>query len=190
MSSAIAPSTATWPGTYGTGGCACPTGGTSSTAQLTQAEQQLFAAIDTNGNGSISPGELTNFIRSMGGSSATTGSSLNTLGSSGAGGMSLQDVQNNSDAFITALRTQLAGSAVASGSTSAAGQSPASATSSAANGTQGVHHPHHGHGGGTQLAALLQMLASAASNPSASSSGTSSTGTSGTASTVLAVAAS
>jgi len=138
----------------------------SSPDNLAQLETQLFARIDTNGNGSISQSELANFINTLTSAkhSASTGASasslFNALDTSGASGISLQSLQSNIGTFLSALRSQLATT-----------NSPM--PSAAVGGTQPRHHG-HGHGGGVN--ALLAALQQA-------TSGTSSTGSAGAAST-------
>ena len=137
----------------------------SSTGNLAQLETQLFARIDTNGNGSISQSELTNFLNTLTSAKqsaspgANASSLLNALDTSGAGGISLQSFQSNIGTFLSALRSQLA-------TTNSPMMSPA------VGGAQPRHHG-HGHGGVNALLAALQQA----------TSGTSSTGSTGAAST-------
>ena len=172
MSSAISSATAAWPSLFGST-CGAASSSSSGASGLAQAEQQLFAAIDTNGNGSISQSELTHFMSALSGSASPTPSSaastlfgaLATNGSSSAssspgGGISLQDFQSNISTFLTALRSQLAAATATGGANAGA---TASASSAAASGTpgsaHGMHHGHQGHGGADALlASLMQQL--------------------------------
>ena len=172
MSSAISSATAAWPSLFGST-CGAASSSSSGASGLAQAEQQLFAAIDTNGNGSISQNELTHFMSALSGSASPTPSSaastlfgaLATNGSSSAssspgGGISLQDFQSNISTFLTALRSQLAAATATGGANAGA---TASASSAAASGTpgsaHGMHHGHQGHGGADALlASLMQQL--------------------------------
>ena len=172
MSSAISSATAAWPSLFGST-CGAASSSSSGASGLAQAEQQLFAAIDTNGNGSISQNELTHFMSALSGSASPTPSSaastlfgaLATNGSSSAssspgGGISLQDFQSNISTFLTALRSQLAAAAAAGEANAGATASASSAAASGSPGSaHGMHHGHQGHGGADALlASLMQQL--------------------------------
>ena len=172
MSSAISSATAAWPSLFGST-CGAASSSSSGANGLAQAEQQLFAAIDTNGNGSISQSELTHFMSALSGSASPTPSSaastlfgaLATNGSSSAssspgGGISLQDFQSNISTFLTALRSQLAAAAAAGEANAGATASASSAAASGSPGSaHGMHHGHQGHGGADALlASLMQQL--------------------------------
>ena len=173
MSSAISSATAAWPSLFGST-CGAASSSSSGASGLAQAEQQLFAAIDTNGNGSISQNELTHFMSALSGSASPTPSSAastlfgalatngsgSSASSSSSGGISLQDFQSNISTFLTALRSQLAAATATGGANAGA---TASASSAAASGTpgsaHGMHHGHQGHGGADALlASLMQQL--------------------------------
>ena len=147
-------------------------GGAASTSRLAQTEEQLFANIDTNGDGSISQSELTRFMSQLsaaGSASLPVNSSslYSALDTSGGSGISLQDFQSNIGTFVDALRSQLAAAqAGTAGSATAAatraGASSASGTSAAATDATAMtrHHGHHGHRGGAAalMASLLQQV--------------------------------
>ena len=177
MSSAISSATAAWPSLFGST-CGAASSSSSGANGLAQAEQQLFAAIDTNGNGSISQSELTHFMSALSGSASPTPSSAastlfgalatngsgSSASSSSGGGISLQDFQSNISTFLTALRSQLAAATATGGANAAASAgATASASSAAASGSpgsaHGMHHGHQGHGGADALlASLMQQL--------------------------------
>ncbi|MHB1872640.1 MAG: EF-hand domain-containing protein [Steroidobacteraceae bacterium] len=184
MISTISGGSSAWP----SAACSQPAHSASSTGNLAQLETQLFASIDTNGNGSISQSELVNFMNTLtsanqsasASASATTGtgSLFNALDTSGGSGISLQDLQSNIGTLVSALRSQLATthSPIASATGSAASNSMASSA------IRGAQHRHHGHGhGGGRVNALLAALqqttsgASRTSSTSAASTGTSPT---------------
>jgi hypothetical protein len=87
----------------------------SGTASLSQTEEKLFAQIDSDGNGSISKSELTNFLDKVSGSlggtqpSGAAASSLFTsMDSSADGSISLSEFQGNASSLADQLRSQLA----------------------------------------------------------------------------------
>ena len=92
MSSAISSATTAWPSLFGSSTCGAasstPASSSSGASGLAQAEQQLFAAIDTNGNGSISQNELTNFMSALSGSASpnsAAGTLFSALATNGSG---------------------------------------------------------------------------------------------------------
>ena len=164
MISTISGGASAWPSAT----CGQSVNSASSTGNLAQLETQLFASIDTNGNGSISQSELANFMNTLtsakqsASTSASASSLFHALDTSGASGISLQSLQSNIGTFLSALRSQLATT-----------NSPM--TSSAVGGAQPRHHG-HGHGGGVNaLLAALQQATSGTSSPG--STGAASTGT-------------
>lgn len=87
----------------------------SSTTSLSQTEEKLFANIDSDGNGSISKSELTNFLDKVSGASGTTqpsdsavSSLFTSMDSSGGGSISLSEFQSNASSLADQLRSQLA----------------------------------------------------------------------------------
>jgi hypothetical protein len=143
----------------------------SGSASLAQVEQQLFASIDTNGNGSISQGEFTSFLNktaaSAGNASDQTqaANALFAKMSGGTGAISLQQFQADAGDLLSQLQSE-----IAAGSASTPTTGSSSATSSLL----------------SQLAQSAQALVSGSaasiaspSNSSATSSSNHSTNTSG-----------
>ncbi|HEY2037934.1 MAG TPA: EF-hand domain-containing protein [Steroidobacteraceae bacterium] len=163
--------------------------GAGTASSLAQTEEQLFADIDTNGDGSISQSELTSFmsqLRAAGSAGAATSTSApsstsatgvsalyGALDKSGGNGISLQDFESNIGSFAAALRSQLAtAQSVTAGSAATTAATTAGSTSSAAaaDSTGATRpHGHHGHHGGAQAlaASLLQQLQSSGTTAAA-----------------------
>ncbi len=146
-------------------GTSAGTGAASGAASgATQNPGNLFATIDSNGDGKISPAELASFLNKMTASGSTQ---------PGAAGPSGAASTSSANALIDQLRTQLATSAAMSASTTGAAASAAVSSSPAAKSTasaatnQGAtsatHHHHH-HGAGSHGA----TRAGSAENPIAS----------------------
>ncbi|MGH8322504.1 MAG: hypothetical protein ACRETD_01685, partial [Steroidobacteraceae bacterium] len=173
--------------------CSSPfaTNGTSnsnSSSSLAQTEQQLFCAIDANGDGGLSQGELTNFLDKT--AAATGGSSNQTQAaaalfsrmSNGSGSISLQQFQSNAGDLVTQLQSErAAGSAASSGSSSssatssllsqmvqsaqslAAGSAAAIANSTSSSATSNTNNSsstgqHHHHGHGGGGSSLISQF--------------------------------
>ena len=174
MISTISGGSSAWP----SAACGQSASSASSPGNLAQLETQLFARIDTNGNGSISQSELANFMNTLtsatqsASSGASSSSLFNALDTSGASGISLQSLQSNIGTFLSALRSQLA--TTNSPTTRVTGGIAGnSMTSSAVGGAQ--HRLHgYGHVGGglNALLAALQQATSGTSSTDAASTGT------------------
>jgi EF hand len=160
-------------------------GTTNSASQLAQTEEKLFAAIDSNGDGSISQSEFSNFLNQTAaatGASTPTQAASNTLFSQmsgGGGSISLQQFEANAGDLVSQLQSEIAaGQSSSSSATSAllsqlsqsaaslAAGSAASITaasqSNAASNTNNTsnsgHHHHHGHGGGGGGSLISQFM--------------------------------
>ena len=155
------------------------TSSANSPASLAQTEEQLFASIDTSGDGSISQSELSSFLNQTaaagGGSTnqSAAASALFTQMSGGSNGISLQQFEANAGDLVTALKTQLATSgapstaasgllaklsqgAQALASSSAAGIASSSGSAASSN-TRSTGGHHHHHGGGSLVSQFLQQ---------------------------------
>lgn len=167
-----------------------------SASRLSQSEEKLFAAIDTNGDGSLSQGEFGSFLNqsaATAGAGAPTQAAQSTLFGQLSGGgdaISLQQFQANAgDLFsqlqseiaagrsgststgASALLSQLSQSAASLAAGSAAGiasSSSSSATSNTHNTGNTGHHSHHGHGGhgGSLISQFVQQYQAAGATPS------------------------
>ena len=165
---------------------------------LSQTEEKLFAAIDTDGDGSITQSEFSNFLNqsaSASGSGAPTQAAETTLFGQLSGGgdsISLQQFQANAgdlysqlqseiaagksgdtSTAASALLTQLSQSAASLAAGSAAGiasSSSSSAASNTHNTSNTGHHSHHGHGGhgGSLISQFMQQYQAAGATPATS----------------------
>jgi hypothetical protein len=164
------------------------TSGSSSTSSLSQTEEKLFARIDTNGDGSVSQSEFSNFLNQT---AAASGGSVNTTQanalfaqmSNGGNSISLQQFESNAGNLVTALQSEAAaGSSSSTSSTSAllsqltqsaqqlvagsaAGitspQNSNSTSNTNSSNSTGQHH-HHGHGaGGSLISQFMQQYQAA-----------------------------
>ena len=90
-------------GTNGSSGSS----GTSSSSSLSQTEEKLFAAIDSNGDGSISQSEFSSFLSQATGGSAQSASTnaLFSQMSNGSGSISLQQFESNAGDLVGALQS-------------------------------------------------------------------------------------
>lgn len=176
MISAIGSASSYLSSLFGTNG----TNSSNASSSLAQTEEQLFASIDTNGDGSISQSEFSGFLNktaAAAGDNASQTQAANSLFaqmSGGSGSISLQQFEANAGGLVNPLQSEIAaGSASGTGSSSAteilsqlqsaqtlaAGSAASIASSSSSNtassntsNTGGTgHHHHHGHGGGSPL---------------------------------------
>ena len=196
MISGVGSSTALWSPLYaGSSGSSTAAG---SSADLSQIEQNLFAKIDTNGDGTIDKTELSNFFNSLsaqGSSTAgataaavpATGAAVNTsslfssLDTSGDGSISAQEFSANVGSLVDQLRSQLTANvanSAASTTVAATTQSTATQQADGANGSSQAHHHHgHGHRGDANstnglVGALLRQYSATAAGSSSATSGT------------------
>ena len=170
--------------TNGTSG----TGSTNSSSSLSQTEEQLFAAIDTNGDGSLSQTEFDNFLQQASGSTNTT--QANALFSQLSGGsVSLQQFESNAGTLASALTgssasgssssssaasllsqlQQSAQSLVSASAASITGSQNSSSTSNTNGSNSTGHHGHHGHGGNSLISQFVQQYQAAGGTTAAAS---------------------
>ena len=161
-------------------GCGSAPGASSaaSASSLAQTQEKLFAAIDTNGDGSVSQAELQSFfdkVSSATGNSQSDVSSLfSSLDSSGDGSISLQEFQSNAADLVTQLRSQLA-SASSNANSSATSSGNATSASNSSQSSHAHHHHHHGGAGegeGSLVAQLLQQYGATSSAAVSNATGT------------------
>ena len=171
MINGVGSSTALWSSLYaGSSGTSTAAG---SSTDLSQIEQNLFAKIDTNGDGTIDKTELSNFFTSLSsaglpaqgsstagataagvpatGASVDTGALFSSLDTSGDGSISEQEFSANVGSLVDQLRSQLTANianSVASTGYSATAPSTATQQTDAANNSNQPHAHHHGHGHG------------------------------------------
>ena len=165
------------------------TSGTSGTSSLAQTEEQLFAGIDTNGDGSISQGEFSSFLgqaaAATGGTAPSTAqaNALFSQMSNGGSSISLQQFESNAGDLVTALQNEIAAGSSSSGTSSTssllsqlvqsaqslvAGSAAGITSSNSSNATSNTnssnstgHHHHHGGGGGSLISQFMQQYQAA-----------------------------
>ncbi len=196
MISGVGSSTALWSSLYaGSSGSSTAAG---SSADLSQIEQNLFAKIDTNGDGTIDKTELSNFFNSMSAQGSTaagataaavpatsasvdTGALFSSLDTSGDGSISEQEFSANVGSLVDQLRSQLTANvanSAASATAAATTQSSATQQTDTSNNTQSHHHHGHGHrGDANSTNGLVGALLRQYSMASAGSSGAATSGT-------------
>lgn len=173
-----------YPGPLTAGSSNANGAGSTGATSLAQTEEKLFAALDTNGDGSISQTELQSFFsqvsaRTGAAQPADTSSLFSSLDSSGDGSISLQEFQSGAGDLVDQLRSQLATGAAAA--TAANANSSATSAANATDGTNAAqsHHSHHHHGGGGGgagqgglIASLLQQYQASGAVSGAAATGT------------------
>jgi len=149
------------------------TSGSNSSSRLAQTQERLFAAIDTNGDGSINQSEFANFIdktsAASGGNPSQAASASFSQMSNGGSSISLQQFESNAGNLVSALSgqppagssssnssavstllsnlTQSAQSLIAGSAAGIANSTNSTATSNTHDASGAGHHRHHGHGG-------------------------------------------
>jgi len=140
---------------------------TNNTTGLSQARQGLFARIDTNGDGSISQGELTSFLNQLAAargssapSAATVSSLFSALDTNHNGSISQQEFQGGGASLFDQLRGQIVSNAATMASVTASAASNATSVLGTHAGAGAAHGHHHGGHGGTsgQQSVAAQML--------------------------------
>lgn len=121
MISAIGSASSFLSSLFGTNG----TNSSNASSSLAQTEEQLFASIDTNGDGSISQSEFSGFLNktaAAAGDNASQTQAANSLFaqmSGGSGSISLQQFEANAGGLVNQLQSEIAvGSASGTGSSS------------------------------------------------------------------------
>jgi hypothetical protein len=158
-------------------------GTSNSTSRLAQTEEKLFAAIDTDGDGSITQSEFSNFLNqsaSASGAGAPTQTAQTTLFgqlSGGGNAINLQQFQANAGDLFSQLQSEIAAGKSGSTSTaastllsqlsqsaaslaagSAAGVTGSSSSSATSNTHNTGNHSHHGHGGHSRGSSLISQF--------------------------------
>ena len=196
MMNGIGSSTSYYSSLFATNG-ASGSSASNSTSSLAPTEEKLFAAIDTDGDGSITQGEFSNFLNksaSAAGTGAPSQSAESALFGQISGGgdsISLQQFQANAGDLFTQLQSEIAAGKSGSTSTasstllsqlsqsaaslaagSAAGITGSSSSSATSNSPNTGHHSHRGHGGqgGSLISQFMQQYQAAGATPGTTAS--------------------
>lgn len=102
---------------------------TSGSTSLTQTEQQLFAGIDTDGDGGISQSEFTRFLNQTAQAAGNTSDQTQAANalfakmSGGSGSISLQQFEADAGDLVTQLQSEIAAGSASAGSASSSATS-------------------------------------------------------------------
>jgi hypothetical protein len=168
-------------------------GGTNSATPLAQTEEKLFAAIDSNGDGSISQSEFSSFLdqsaaaAGAGAPPQAAASALFNQMSGGSGSISLQQFEANAGDLVSQLQSEISAGKSGGGSSAiaallgqlsqsmaslAAGSAASIASSSQSNAASNTnntgnsaHHHHHGGHGGSLISQFMQQYQAAGAAP-------------------------
>jgi hypothetical protein len=166
-------------------------GGTNSATPLAQTEEKLFAAIDSNGDGSISQSEFSSFLdqsaAAAGAGAPPQAAALFNQMSGGSGSISLQQFEANAGDLVGQLQSEISAGKSGGGSSAistllsqlsqsmaslAAGSAASIASSSQSNAASNTnntgdsaHHHHHGGHGGSLISQFMQQYQAAGAAP-------------------------
>jgi len=171
------------------------TSGSNSSSRFAQTEERLFAAIDTNGDGSLNQSEFTNFLdktsAAAGGNPSQAASALFSQMSNDGSSISLQQFESNVGNLVSALSgqppagsssgsssvvstllsnlTQSAQSLIAGSAAGIANSTNSTATSNTHDANGAGHNHHHRHSDGSLISQFMRQYQAAGATAATSS---------------------